>query len=372
MNLRQRGSRYGFTLNFAVGATAVVILAASFLVENGPEIELALAAALVAVLILHARLGFAFGKAQAEIEMLRRQSKRIVGEKAHAPSLEARIPANDAVSAEDARTLQRVQEAVDAERIELYLQPIVSLPQRKGRFFEAFSRLRDADGRVLRPIEYVEAAERANRIGAIDNAILVRCIQAVRRRCEIEPRLGFFCNLSPATIYDTDFFNALTDYLEANADLASNIVFEFTYPAVQTMHPRVEENLQAIARKGFVFSIDHVHTLDVDWRRLRERNFHYVKASASLLLAASRGDEASAARLRDFRKRLSDAGIDLIAEKIELESHMPEILALGIDYGQGDLFGPARPAEIYLGAAAAPAEPAPPVIGFPDRRVAHA
>jgi hypothetical protein len=115
-----------------------------------------------------------------------------------------------------------------------------------------------------------------------------------------------------------------------------------------------------------------VHTLDVDWKALRGRNFRYVKASSSLLLAASRGDDASAAKLRDFRKKLAEAEIDLIVEKIELESHMPEILALGIDYGQGDLFGAARPAEIYLEAPAAAEEPEPSLLAFPDRRAVHA
>ena len=45
-----------------------------------------------------------------------------------------------------------------------------------------------------------------------------------------------FCNISPATIYDVDFFTRFTDYLDANEDLAQRLVFEFTYPAVEMMH----------------------------------------------------------------------------------------------------------------------------------------
>ena len=242
-----------------------------------------------------------------------------------------------------------MRHAIEGARVDLYLQPIVSLPQRKPRFYEAFSRLRDANGAILKPTDYLEAAERANRIGVVDNMILLRCIQAMRQQSKRDPRLVVFCNISPATIYDTDFFNHLTDYLELNTDLAANLVFEFTYPAVQMMHPRVEKNVAAIAEKGFAFSVDHVHNLNVDWQELSEKNFRYAKASSQLLVSASRGDEAAVKALSIFRQQLHDADIDLIAEKIEIEGDMPEILSLGIDYGQGNLFGAPRRAEYYLG-----------------------
>jgi len=225
------------------------------------------------------------------------------------------------------------------------------LPQRKHRFFEAFSRIRDEKGGVLKPIDYIGAAERANRIGVIDNMILLRCVQALRE-LKGGAQHAVFCNISPATLYDTEFFEYFTEYLESNADLASRLVFEFTSPAVQMMHPRVEEHLAVIAAKGFAFSIDHVTSLTLDWQALRDKNFRYVKASSALLTSTNRSDEASVVQLRNFRKRLADTDIDLIAEKIERESDMPEILELGIDFGQGNLFGSPRRSDFYLGSDA--------------------
>ena len=358
MNSRQRSSRYGFAVHFAAGATSVILLAASILQGVPPYLEYALGASLLVVLILHARMGFALGRLQNEIEIMRGLSSRMP----RLASVEAagalKIAPDAQLSPDDIAMLDRVRDAVENGRIDFYLQPIVSLPQRKPRFYEAFSRLRDGEGKILKPADYLEAAERAGKIGVIDNMILMRCIQALRDERRRLPRLAVFCNLSPATIYDITFFNQLTDYLESNSDLATNLIFEFTYPAIQTMHPRVMANLDAIAAKGFEFSIDHVHTIDLDWENLRARNFCFAKAPASLLLAASRGDEASAARLRGFRKRLVDAGVDLIAEKIEFENHMPEILSLGIDFGQGNLFGAARRSDFYIGAEAPGADKA--------------
>ncbi|MEZ5914696.1 MAG: EAL domain-containing protein [Parvularculaceae bacterium] len=352
MNSRQRSSRYGFALHFAVGATSAVLLAASLVRGMPPFIENAIGAALLVILFLHARMGFALGRMQNELEIMRRLSDRAASSgKASSEGVAKQllsVPAGS-LSASEEISLTRVRDAIEAGRIDLYLQPIVSLPQRKARFYEAFSRLRDVDGKLMKPTDYLAAAESANKIGVIDNMILMRCIQALREERNRAPRLAVFCNLSPATIYDEEFFNQLTDYLESNSDLASGLIFEFTYPAIQTMHPRVLENLSAIASRGSI--LDRSCALDRSGLGISARSQLLLRGKpANLLLAASRGDEASVSRLMSVRKRLSDAGVDLIAEKIEFENHMPEILSLGIDYGQGNLFGAARRADFYLGA----------------------
>ncbi len=352
MNLRQRTSRYSGSVMFTAGMAAVILIAAAVSSGFRSNIEIWLAAALVTTLILHARLGFALSNAQVELEMLKALTERCEQD----PAEEARkvapllnLGGARGLSEADSLMLDKVRNAIEGGKLDLYLQPIVSLPQRKIRYYEAFSRLRAEDGGVLKPTDYLEAAERANRIGVIDNMILLRCVQAFRKLKHRDSQFAVFCNLSPATLFDTDFFNRFTDYLEVNGDLSSRLVFEFTYPAVQMMHPRFEANLDAIARRGFAFSVDHVTSLDLDWSALRSQNFRFAKAPSSLLLAASNGGDAAAAKLRTFRKRLADAGIDLIAEKIEFENHMPEILELGIDFGQGNLFGAPRPADFYVG-----------------------
>lgn len=355
MNLRQRCSRYGDLVMFTAGVAGSLVVVAILVEGFNPGIEIWLSAALIVSIILHAKLGFALSRAQREVDMLRRLISRYEADikaKQGKPTPVLRFSPMPDVAGDDAAMLERVRAAIEQDRIDLYLQPIVSLPQRKQRFFEAFSRLRDADGAVLKPTDYLEAAEGANRIGIIDNMILLRAVQAVRQFSAGDRQFAVFCNISPATLYDEEFFNLFADYLDANEDLASQLIFEFTYPAVEIMHPKVDKNLSAIAERGFAFSVDHVNALDHDWARLRTKNFRFAKATSGLLLNTTRGDAKSAARAQAFKQRLNDAGVDLIVEKVEYETDMPEILALGIDYGQGNLFGPPRPAAFYVAGAA--------------------
>ncbi len=353
MNFRQKSSRYGAMVLFAAGLAGAFLVIATIRAGFRPDFEIWLAAALVVSLILHARAGFALSRAQQEIELLGGLVSRFRPSPAKAPPALKFEPAVD-VGIADARALESVKDAIERDRVDLYLQPIVSLPQRKQRYFEAFSRLRRADGGVLKPADYIDAAERANRIGVIDNMILLRAVQSLRDLGPESAQYRIFCNISPATIYDVDFFTRFTDYLDANEDLAPRLVFEFTYPAVEMMHERVRKNLRAITDRGFAFSVDHIRRFDLNWAALREQNFRFVKASGALLLSESCKGDIGQARIRTFKKALLDNEIDLIVEKIEHEEQMPEILKLGIDYGQGALFGPPRIASAYIRADMAP------------------
>ena len=93
--------------------------------------------------------------------------------------------------------LDLVREGLRENAVELALQPIVSLPQRKRRFFECFSRVRTDDGRVIVPEQYLDVAERHGLVTAIDNLLLFRCIQTLRRIRKSNANVGFFLNISP-------------------------------------------------------------------------------------------------------------------------------------------------------------------------------
>src|SRR3546814_12549901 len=90
----------------------------------------------------------------------------------------------------------------------LVLQPIVLLPQRKRRYYECFSRLRTADGYMILPEQYIAVAEREGIVSAIDNMLLIRCIQLVRKIQNRGEKLDFFCNISSHTLGDDAFFGA--------------------------------------------------------------------------------------------------------------------------------------------------------------------
>jgi len=249
-----------------------------------------------------------------------------------------------------------IRRAVEANRVDLYLQPIVTLPQRKVRYYEALARLRSDDGELLQPADFLEIAESGGLMPMIDNVMLFRCVQVVRRLAAKNREIGLFCNVAADTLIDSANFPQFSEFMEANRALAPALVFEFSQGAVRAMGPIEQESLAALAQVGFRFSMDRVTDLRIEPRELAARGFRFVKVPASLLMARA-ATAAADIHPADFSDLLGRFGVDLIAEKIESESTVVDLLDFDVRFGQGFLFSPPRPvrAEVLQGLADAPA-----------------
>ncbi|MEQ8433497.1 MAG: EAL domain-containing protein [Oceanicaulis sp.] len=242
-----------------------------------------------------------------------------------------------------------VREALDANRVDLYLQPVVGLPQRRTYFYEGYTRIRDADGRVLAPAEFLAAAEEANLITDVDNLLLLRCVQIVRRLTKQDRRIGVFCNVSINSLADDEFFPAFLDFLRRNSDLAGALIFEMPRAAFEARSATAARNMARLADFGFRFSIDQVSDFNLDLAELQRAGVRFVKASGQRLIEAARGQEPIAGRQpgalapEDIAGLFARYGVDLVAEKIETEAMVVEVLDLDIAYAQGHLFGAPRP-----------------------------
>ena len=240
---------------------------------------------------------------------------------------------------DDGSILGLIQDGLKRDRVDLVFQPIVSLPQRKRRYYEAFSRIRAADGSVIVPEQYIAIAEREGLITAIDNMLLFRCVQLLRKAQQKNRNVGFFCNISPYTLADRQFFSEFVEFMAENQELAINLVFEFAQSTIANRDDDIERQLERLSAMGFRFSLDQVASLKLDYAGLATRHFKFVKIDAGSLLSQTERAEID---LRDFKRALDSYGIDLIVEKIESEETLLELLDFNIDFGQGYLFGEPR------------------------------
>ncbi len=243
---------------------------------------------------------------------------------------------------EDPALRDAVKRAVEASRIDLYLQPIVTLPQRQVRYYEALTRLRTDDDEVLLPIHTVPIAESLGVMPTVDNVMLLRSVQVLRRLASRNKTMGLFCNISPMTLADEKFFPGFMDYMDKNRQLAELIILEFTQAGVEAMGPLEFETLSALADLGFRFSIDQITDMGADFRSLSRRGFVHAKIEADRLLGRAPA-VAGDIHPHDFADLLVRYGIELVADHIETEAQVLEILEFGIGFGQGFLFSPPRP-----------------------------
>ncbi|MCR9130257.1 MAG: EAL domain-containing protein [Alphaproteobacteria bacterium] len=242
-----------------------------------------------------------------------------------------------------------VREALDENRVDLYLQPVVGLPQRRTYFYEGYTRIRTADGQVVPPAEFLSAAEEAGLIADVDNLLLLRCVQIVRRLTKQDKRVGVFCNVSIRSLADEDFFPAFLDFLRRNSDLSGALIFEMSRAAFEGRSAIAARNMARLSDYGFRFSLDGVDDLSVDLAELQRAGVRYLKVAGTRLIEAVNGGEPiagrepGAIRAEDVAGLFARYGVDLIAEKVETDATVVEILDLDVAYAQGHLFGAPRP-----------------------------
>jgi cyclic-di-GMP phosphodiesterase TipF (flagellum assembly factor) len=238
--------------------------------------------------------------------------------------------------------LTTLRNAIDENRIDIFLQPMVTLPQRKVRFYEAVTRVRDERDQLIAAEEFISIAEASGLIGRIDNMVLLRCVQVLRRLMVRNKDVGVFCNVAASTLGNSTTFAQCLDFLDANRALAPSLVLEFKQSTFRGLGPAETENLAALAQRGFRFSIDHVTDLRIEPRELADRGVRFIKVPASLLLDPKQAS-TSDIHPSDLSDLLGRFGIDLIAERIEGERAVVDLLDYDVRFGQGFLFAPPRP-----------------------------
>jgi cyclic-di-GMP phosphodiesterase, flagellum assembly factor TipF len=263
----------------------------------------------------------------------------------------ARVPDSQRARSNQSHILlETVREALSENRVDLYLQPVVSLPQRRTVFYESFSRLRDETGRVMMPAEYLSVAEPDGLMAAIDNLLLFRCVQIVRRLAKQDRKVGIFCNISLASLGDESFFPQFLEFLQANKDMAGALIFELGQAAFDQRGSVEARHMGRLAELGFRFSIDKVYDLDLDFQDLARADVKFIKVGAQMLLDQLTESETGGLIIRslpdlqaqDFSTLIRRYGLELIIEKVESERQIVDLLELNIGYGQGHLFGEPR------------------------------
>lgn len=265
-------------------------------------------------------------------------TREAANESAHEPRLVMRDIAAAPEPADDGSLLEAVRDALNNNRVELHIQPIVSLPQRRIRFFELLARPRDAEGQTYRAAECLDALEAAGLRDEFDALMLLRSVQLVRKLEQRAKDVGFFLNLSPAMLAQIETFNPLYDFLQREREHAANIVLEFGHTGIAKLDRAGLYRLSRLAALGFAISVDGIDRFDVDFALLAKNGVRFVKFDA-----AAFGDAGAIAKspidLADLPEICQRHNLVPVLGKVENEQELLKLSDLDFPFGQGMLFG---------------------------------
>jgi len=234
-----------------------------------------------------------------------------------------------------------LRQAIESNRIDLYVQPIVTVPERQVRYFDAVCRIRTSDDQLI-DAGYEDVAVREGLMPRIDNMMLVKSVQLLRRLGPDSKLQGVFCNLSLQSLRDPDFFPELVEFLEENSALGDSLTFRLSQPSIQDLGAIELASLRTLGKIGFGFAIDQISNLDLDFAALRDHFFRFIKVETETLL---HGMEAAKAIVSaaDLSGHLDRFDLKLIVEQVKDEYALERLMQYGIELAEGDLFAAPKP-----------------------------
>ncbi|MGU3536444.1 EAL domain-containing protein [Methylobacterium sp. A54F] len=277
------------------------------------------------------------------------------------PTAEADLAADPDDEARDAQIL----EAFDGDGLEVHLQPVVTLPQRKVSSYEALARLR-AGGQVLAPEAFLPALERHGRTTDLDRRMLQRVATVARHLAGRGSAAAVAYGLSPRSLFEPGFLRALPRLVALEPGLSGRLVVALPQESWRSLDAEQAGALAAM-RGRIGFTLDRASDLRFDAAALAQHGVTQVKVPAELLLRPGRAGQALAdIATEDLVAALGRAGIRLVAAGIERESDVPDLIDLDVPFGQGGVFAPPRPVRADVLAAPPAVEPPPPEPAAPE------
>ena len=240
-----------------------------------------------------------------------------------------------------------VAQALQAGRLEVMLQPIVTLPQRKIRAYELTANLKTERGEPMLPDDYRAALEQGGLGASFDADILFRAVQILRRLQARNRDVSLVLNLSGGTLSAGDRFGEFVEFVEANAAIAPSLIFEIPQSAYREFGVIEFEGLAAITRHGAKLGLDQARDLRFDAKDLADRSFRFVKVPADVMLGRA-GTLPSDIHPADIADLLARYGVDLVASGVDTEAIVVDLLDFDVRFGQGVLFSPPRPVRADL------------------------
>ncbi|MDO4904808.1 MAG: EAL domain-containing protein [Lautropia sp.] len=247
------------------------------------------------------------------------------------------------------KKIEHIREAIRNDRIDLYAQPLVD-PEAPAlmRSYEVLTRLRDRDGQLIRPPEFLSLASQAQMSVPLDRAVIRRTFEWLASNPEALA-LTWKCsiNLAGATMSDDSIAGFIREQRANYAIPAAKVVFEITESEAIRNPAAASRLVDDLKAQGFGIALDDFGTGLATFEYLKRFPLDYLKIDGSFVrnLMSNPIDEEIILSTVRVAKRLK---LRTVAEHVHNAAIFHRLTDLGISYLQGDFFGKAMPlAELF-------------------------
>ena len=236
--------------------------------------------------------------------------------------------------------VSRVTRAVEENRLELYFQPIVPTTvtdrnaPKQPHFHELTVRLRDDDGQLVPPSEFIPAAERYNVMSIIDRWVVSRAVELLTERLNSGAPLPLLAvNLSGTSLNEQSFAEFVLQNV-GESQVAKALCFEITETAAVTSLSNAIYFMRELKGRGCKFSLDDFGTGLSSFMYLKTLPVDFLKIDGQFISHIAE-DPVDRSMVEAISKVGRALGISTVAECVESEAVLDELKRIGVDFAQG-------------------------------------
>ena len=233
-----------------------------------------------------------------------------------------------------AERMSQLRSVINSNGFKLVFQPIVDLKTKRTSHVEALSRL--ADGSSAH--EALTLAESTGVIEDFDLAVLKQAIEQVEQANANGVRPQVAVNISGRSLQSNMFVQAVIDLLDINTEVRQQIVLEITETSEIKDLNVVNEIVQEFRQRKNKVCIDDFGSGAAAFQYLRTLDVDVVKIDGSYIDNILWADRDRALVLA-IQRLCAELGIQTVAEKVEMPDQAQVLRTIGVDKGQGWLFG---------------------------------
>lgn len=247
--------------------------------------------------------------------------------------------------------LQEIRDALAEDRMELFAQPIIDLATNETIQHELLIRMRNREGRLVPPSDFLPIAETHGLIREIDRWVIGQAAALVGQGHAVE------INLSGQSIGDPDTCNVIRDELEAAGGDPTKLVVEVTETALVERMDLAADVISELGALGCKVALDDFGTGHAGFSYLKQLPFDSLKIDIEFVRELP-DDEASSHVVRAVVDLARNFGYQTVAEGVETAAARDALRALGVNHAQGYFLG--RPAPLSETLLAAKPQQRPP------------
>lgn len=250
--------------------------------------------------------------------------------------------------AESYRLLLALRDAVEAGRISIELQPQLDLASGAVIGVESLARWRQADGRLVPPLQFIPLAETTGYILPLGDLLLRLSLQAAKRLADAGyAGIRVAVNVSAAQLLQPDFVERFDAHLRAAGVRAQQVEVEITESVAMRNFDSVCGQLSALREKGVSVAIDDFGTgfSSLSYLRLLPADRLKIDRSFIMEIGSVADHQLIAEAVIQIAARV---GMQVIAEGVETQEQADWIREHGCQEAQGYLFGKPMPCDQLL------------------------